>query len=752
MAIVIAAVDARVGSVFLRETRMRGIAVAHSIAATTANAFLNYDYLTLHQAAQKAVREENIAYVIVLDKEGKVAARAGRPDLIDPGLTNGPPPELDSVQHDATSFRELATVDGRTRVLDVSHAVFPTQDDVQWGTVRVGLDLASMYGAVRRLRAILLGIGALAALLAVLASRIISRRITRSIDALVRGTIAVSRGDLDHRIDTDSGDEIATLAAHFNHMTEQVKRQQDEIAVAKHELEVLNSTLEEKVTRRTREFLASEEKYRTLVDSSPDPILIIQEGRIRFVNPAFERSFGWRPDGVGDDPKATDLFHPEDRDRAEFLVQRLMAGEPMEAGEIRGLTAANEVRVFEVRGMKINYLGDPAVELLLMDATERKELQDHLIQHEKMRALGELASGVAHDFNNILGIILGRAQLLQRIVTNPDAQGGLRTIERAAYDGGETVRRIQDFARSRTERPFEAVDLDALLEEVVEITRTRWKDQAELRGIRIDVTRKPGGVPPVHGNASELREVYTNLIFNAVDAMPSGGTIEIRSRTADDEVVVEVEDTGTGMSERVASRIFDPFYTTKGAKGMGLGMSVVFGIINRHKGMITVASEPGRGTCFTIRLPAASENGSGGAVEDVPSVPRAARILVVDDEPDIVELVTDILECDGHTVRSAGDGPAGLQRLEEESFDLMFCDLGMRGMSGWDVVKEVRARDATIGIVLLTGWGGTLPEERVAAHGIDAVLNKPFEMKKLLESVGRILDVRDRRTRGAPTA
>jgi CheY-like chemotaxis protein len=273
----------------------------------------------------------------------------------------------------------------------------------------------------------------------------------------------------------------------------------------------------------------------------------------------------------------------------------------------------------------------------------------------------------------------------------------------------------------------------------VEITRTRWKDQAEVRDVRIDVEMETSDVPEIRGNASELREVYTNLVFNAVDAMPTGGKIFIRTRTEGGAAVVEVRDTGVGMTEDVCARIFDPFFTTKGTNGMGLGMSVVFGIIQRHKGKITVESRPGTGTCFTLRFPGVTAESRADERSAAPVDERPARILVIDDEDDIAELVTDILESNGHTVRSASSGPQGLRLLETETFDVLFCDLGMREMSGWEVVKAVRAKDASIGVALLTGWGATLSEEKVAEHGIDAVLNKPFEMKKLLETVGQLL-------------
>jgi PAS domain S-box-containing protein len=746
MGSIILAVDNRLASLLLRENHATGAAVARSIGATTTSALVTYDYLSLTQSADEAVREGGIAYVIILDKENAVAAHRERSDFRNLEFPEAVVERAEQATSPVLQTVTLGNGSARKRVLDVACPVYPHKSGVKWGTIRVGLDLAPMHAEIRRIRLILFAIGFGAAALALLGARIISRRITRSIDDLVHGTIAVSRGDLNHRIVIDSEDEIATLAEHFNHMTEQVKKHQTEIAVAKGELEILTATLEEQISKRTQEFLASEEKYRILVDNSPDPILIDQADGIRFVNPAFARVFGYGHEGmVRQELRTEEIFHPDDRSRIREMIDRILRNEPVEASEVRGLTRDGAVRTFEMRGMRIYYLDEPAVEIILTDVTMKRELQDHLLQHEKLRALGELASGVAHDFNNILGIILGRAQLLQRYVKDPDVLLGLRTIERAAEDGGETVRRIQDFARARTEMNFTDVDLVEVLEEVVEITRTRWRDQAEIRGVRIDVDLRLEPIGIIRGNGSELREVYTNLIFNAVDAMPEGGRIEISCRREGEEAVVLVRDDGQGMDDQVKARIFDPFFTTKGTKGMGLGMSVVYGIIDRHGGAITVESEPNQGTCFTLRFPAHKKDSIRDQAEVEITPDRSARVLVIDDQEEILDLVSDILGSHGHQVRTESSGPAGLAALREQEFDLLFCDLGMREMSGWEVVSTVRRFDALIGVVLLTGWGATLSPEKVSEYGIDAVLGKPFPMSRIVKTLHEVLGMREAR-------
>jgi signal transduction histidine kinase len=237
---------------------------------------------------------------------------------------------------------------------------------------------------------------------------------------------------------------------------------------------------------------------------------------------------------------------------------------------------------------------------------ELKATQDQLIQSEKLRALGNLASGVAHDFNNILAAILGRTQLLLRKVQDPELLKWLKVIEELTNAGAETVERIQKFARThraRSEKDFSELDLNGIVQEILEITRPKWKDEAELKGIKIEIKTDLGKLSPPIGNTSEIKEVLTNMIFNSIEALPEGGKIIIRTRMRGEDVQISVTDNGLGMIEEVKKKVFEPFFTTKRDKRNGLGLSVAYGIITRHNGEINVESQPGEGTTFTIKLP-----------------------------------------------------------------------------------------------------------------------------------------------------
>ena len=238
---------------------------------------------------------------------------------------------------------------------------------------------------------------------------------------------------------------------------------------------------------------------------------------------------------------------------------------------------------------------------------ELRQAQDQIVQAEKLRAMGELASGVAHDFNNVLAVVLGNTQLLLHQLDrlgSEEIRQGLKVIERSSMDGAETIRRIQEFTGVRRDREFISLSLNDIVTEVVNVTQPRWRDQTQKKGIQIELTPRLGQIPLIMGNPSEMREVLTNIIFNAVDAMAQGGKLTIATQPqAEDWVEVRIEDTGIGMTEEVKKRVFDPFFTTKGVTNSGLGMSVSYGIIKRHGGEILIESEPGKGSTFRVCLP-----------------------------------------------------------------------------------------------------------------------------------------------------
>jgi CheY-like chemotaxis protein len=318
-------------------------------------------------------------------------------------------------------------------------------------------------------------------------------------------------------------------------------------------------------------------------------------------------------------------------------------------------------------------------------------------------------------------------------------QRNLDIITQAALDGGNTIKRIQNFTRRRADRDFLVHDVNRLLSDAVDITRTRWKDESELAGRHINVRTDLASELLCAGDATELREVFINLILNAIDAMPQGGELSITTRFEDDCCVIRIKDTGEGMPEEVRSRIFDPFFTTKGVDGNGLGLSVSYGIVTRHNGRIEVESTPGFGTIFTIILPIVHELPELETIAPQNSTVSPARILVVDDESTVREILAEILESQGHTVMIADGGRRALNLLSENEFDIIFTDLGMPEMNGWEVAKFVKLMHPHMPVIMTTGWGEEIDPARAALEGVDRVVAKPFQMTEILELVAQVL-------------
>lgn len=377
-----------------------------------------------------------------------------------------------------------------------------------------------------------------------------------------------------------------------------------------------------------------------------------------------------------------------------------------------------------------------------------KGAQEQLIHSEKARVLSEIAGGIVHDFNNVLAIILGTTGLTLNEVQDPRARKALETIEEAAWRGAGTIRHLQSFAATREQEKFVAVELNAVILDAVVATRPRWKDEAESRGLRIEMVTDLVELPRILGNPIELREMVVNLLLNAVDAMPEGGRIVIKSRPAGKLVEMSLSDTGVGMSEAIRPRIFDPFFTTKSHRS-GLGLAVVRGILDRHQGQVEVSSEEGKRTTFRIHFPVALEalKVPTPAPGDETSRPEAessepARILVIEDEIPIQGMLVEILMGKGHTVWGAVDGREGLAIFEREPIDVVFTDLSIPEVSGWDVARAVKKRDPRVPVVLVTGWGDQIDSQVAQESGVDLVVSKPFRMEAIHSALRGALSLR----------
>lgn len=355
----------------------------------------------------------------------------------------------------------------------------------------------------------------------------------------------------------------------------------------------------------------SEGRYRMIVETTNEVIYRVTTtandpfgGSVQFVSSQVRNILGYQPDEFVRDPGLWfGIVHPDDRPALAESTQKIFASGKAWTRQFR----LRHKETAEYRWMEDTVVPETddhgnviAIQGAARDITERKRLEEkveaiqrHVIQTERLKALGELAGGVAHTFNNVLAIILGRVELLLAQTRSPNVQRQLGVIQKTAKDAARTVRRIQEFARARPSRPFQAVDVNQVVDEVVELTRPRWKEEAEANGISYHVSTEKAPLPPVAGDPSELREALTSFVFNALDAMPGGGRVIFRTGIEGERVYCAVTDTGIGMAEDVRRRVFDPFFTTKGERGSGLGLSVVQAIITRHGGEIDVRSQVG---------------------------------------------------------------------------------------------------------------------------------------------------------------
>ena len=375
---------------------------------------------------------------------------------------------------------------------------------------------------------------------------------------------------------------------------------------------------------------------------------------------------------------------------------------------------------------------------------ELKATQQQVIQQERLRALGEMASGIAHDFNNTLTPIVGFADLLlerPEMLSNPaETTSFLKLLRTSALDAGSIVRRLREFYRPlEIHEELVPVELTTLVSQVVELTAPKWRQQAQANGCTIEVETQLGPIPPIAGDESALREALTNLIFNAVDAMPTGGKITLATTAEDDQAVLRVSDTGIGMTEEVRQRCLEPFFSTKGDKGTGLGLAMVYGIIKRHRGLLELHSVPGSGTTFVIRLPfAVIVEKETCTPEITPAKRNSLQVLVVDDEPAIREVISAFLRSDGHHVTTASDGREGLKEFHARAFDIVVTDRAMPQMNGDQMAGLIKQTRPDIPVVLLTGFGTLIETTKTQPSTVDIVLSKPVTLKTLLTTIDNL--------------
>jgi PAS domain S-box-containing protein len=519
--------------------------------------------------------------------------------------------------------------------------------------------------------------------------------------------------------------------------------------------------------RRAEETLrASEAKYRTLVENIPQKIFLKDtHSRYLSVNQNYARDLGYSPEEVvgRDDfdfhPKAlAEKYRADDRRIINEGITDEFDEEYTVDGELRYVHTI-KTPVKDENGNLIGVLG------VFRDITERKRMEEDLkesnrrleetlaelkatqqqiIQQERLRALGEMASGIAHDFNNALTPILGYSEVLldvpELLNDKEKMKHYLKQMNTAAKDAQNTVSRLREFYRRREEDEiFMPVNLNQQVKQAIELTQPKWKGQAQSNGITISIETDLQKVPIISGNESDLRGVLTNLIINSVDAMKENGTITLRTRHKGKHVVLEVSDTGIGMTEKVKQRCFEPFFTTKIEHGTGLGLSIVYGIIQRHEGTIEVDSELGKGTTFIISLPIQIERRGEERVQETVALSRSLYVLVVDDEPMVREVVTAYLTVDGHTFETATNGREGVEKFYKGKFDLVITDRAMPDMNGIQLAGLIKQIAPKAPVIMLTGFGDMMKFTGEMPVCVDCLVSKPVTLVEFRKALAKAI-------------
>jgi len=535
-------------------------------------------------------------------------------------------------------------------------------------------------------------------------------------------------------------------------------------------------TEREQAARALRE---SEEKYHILFENSRDAFMTLATPSWQFtdVNAATVEMFRagdktallaatpwqlspeFQPDGRRSEEKAQEMietalkkgFHFFEWQHKRFDGDEFPATILLTRFELNGVTMLQAtLRDISAEKAAMKSLRETN-ERLDRALNELKQAQAKVLEQERLRIVGQMASGIAHDFNNALAPILGFCELLCENANLRKNDEKLREfldlMRAAAKDAAEVVRRLRELYRKREDyTQFGAVNLTKLAQQAVMLTEPRWKAEAAAAGatIRFDLDLQP--VPDILGSESALREILTNLILNAVDAMPQGGTIRLRCYADNQLVTVEVSDTGIGMSEEVRQHCFDPFFTTKGEKGTGLGLAMVDAIVRNHGGTIHIVSQPGEGATFTLRFPVANISNITEGNATGKTLRRRLRILLVDDKPMVSRAYSEFLRHEGHTVYEATNGQEGLAAFAAQPFDVVVTDMAMAGMGGQQLVERLQRQAPGTPVVLLTGFGDLIKTQSEKPPGVTVVLGKPATLKELQAAIEEAVKTRSKDT------
>jgi signal transduction histidine kinase len=795
-----------ISSTPIRRTLMRMIFISSgAVLAVTTTAFCAYEFLTFRQSSVQQLEilsraiASNSTAALAFDNADDAAvvleAFKADPHIVAAALydAQGKPfatyPRGLAAQRFPARPGALGYSFGRTELIGFQPVA---EGSRPLGTLFVESDLGAMYARVQRYALIVLLVIAVSLPLAYLISRRLQHQLLHPILALAETTRAVSeRQDYTVRAVRTGAYEFDLFTDTFNHMLTQIQGSEGKLRAQLARLSLLQH-----ITRATgeRQDLAS---IFQVVLGSLEENLPIDFGCFLLHDPAAQSltvsAIGVAGRGFADKLELKEQINvPVDANGLSRCVAGQLVYEPdvlqvpfpfpqrLAAAGLRSAVIAPLIVENQVFGVLVcarrneqsfssgecEFLRQLSEHVALASHQARlygalqqayddlRQSQHTVMQQERLRALGQMASGIAHDINNAISpVSLYTESLLEREPNLSErARGYLTTIQRAIEDVARTVARMREFYREReAQLTLERVDINRAVRQVVELTRPRWSDLPQQRGAMVDLrTELSDTLPDIMGAENEVRDALTNLIFNAVDAMPTGGTLSVRTRKfagadGEDRVLIDVSDTGVGMDEDTRRRCLEPFFTTKGERGTGLGLAMVYGMIQRHSAELEIESAAGAGTTVRLSFPAyTSSSVSTTRVIKLPALGRRLRILLVDDDPMLIKSLQDTLQEDGHQITATHGGQAGIDAFAAaqkrgESHDFVITDLGMPYVDGRKVAASIKMLSPKTPVILLTGWGQRLIAANDIPPHVDKLLSKPPRLNELRAALAELL-------------
>jgi PAS domain S-box-containing protein len=746
MSALVLIVEHRQREAIIREVQRRGDALARDLATVSTGPLVLYSYTQLEQNVARLAVEADVAYAMILDRDGRVAAHDHRTEIVGTVLSGS---ALDRIlSTEGTLTQEIDRPDGEALY---DFAVPIRVDSQRWGTARVGLSRRRMEAEIAATRRQLIGLAILVLGGAGLASALVARRIARPVRQLAAGAVAISRGELVQRVEPTTSDEIGQLAAAFNNMARQLHEQRSALIEQRSALEAAHGELRQHFAE-----LSDLKSYTDhILDSLVNGIVTLDlDGRVITLNGAAESLLGCPPVAAARGRHVTEVLA-----HAPELVATLQAAIQWRTGRTGTVTLPGrlgnvvpvEITTATLKGGEGQDLGVIAI---VRDLTAVRALEAQLRHAQKMEAVGRLAGGVAHDFNNLLTVITGRSQLLLlKLPPESPLRRDVELVEETAHRASALTRQLLAFSRKQMVQP-RVVDLN-------EIVRGMETMLSRLIGEDISLaTRLDPTAGCVRADPAQLEQMIVNLAVNARDAMPLGGRLTLETSfvrldesfarqyvglRAGPHVRLTVRDTGVGMDGLIKTHLFEPFFTTKGpGKGTGLGLATVYGIVTQSGGAIRVESEPGQGAAFTIDLPRVDAPADARGDLGIPTAaPHGSEtVLLVEDEPEVRRLARDILHEQGYTVLEAADGDDALKIGREHGgpIHLLVTDVVMPQMGGRELADRLTAGRSETKVLYVSGY----TDDAILHQGVSetgtAFLPKPFTAWALSQKVREVLD------------